>query len=86
MGELLSFPSAVPSIVRCKSRKPNDLLRGRKYLTKSEIEAMIQSLPKWSRTAYRDAIFIRMSWRQSYRLSEALDARWSDIDWDNATI
>jgi integrase len=86
MGNVIPFPTEVPAVVECKSRKKNDLLRGRKYLTKAEIEAMISALPKWSRTYHRDQLFIRMSWRHAYRLGEILDARWSDIDWNNATI
>src|SRR5258708_2053631 len=86
MAEVLTFPIARPTLVTCRSRRPNDQLRGRKYLTRSEIEAMYSTLPKWSRTYHRDQLFIRMSWRHGFRLAEALDARWSDIDYENATI
>jgi integrase len=86
MGELLNLPIARPNLVACRSRKPNDEKRGRKYLNRSEIESMIAALPKWSRTYHRDQLFIRMSWRHAYRLGEALDARWSDIDYESTTI
>lgn len=46
----------------------------------------MDALPQWSRTRLRDQLFIYMSFRHAYRLSEALDARWSDIDWDTSKI
>lgn len=86
MAEVLSIQTGLPLSVTCRSRRPNDEKRGRKYLVRAEIEAMYSTLPKWSRTYHRDQLFIRMSWRHAYRLGEALDARWTDIDYEGATI
>ena len=86
MGNVISFPQVAERATQNRSRKANDDLRGRKYLYKAEIESMIDTLRKSSRTYHRDQLLIRMSWRHGYRLGEALDARWTDIDWTTATI
>ena len=86
MGDVISLAREAKGATRGASRVANDALRGRKYLTKAEIEAMVSALPSWSRTHDRDSLFIRMLWRHAYRLGEALDCRWADIDYATATI
>lgn len=83
MATVLQFQ--VPrSEQRKGNRLPNAQCRPREWLRKEEIEAIISSIDPQSRTAERDKLLIRFSWMHGLRLSEALNARWSDIDFKAA--
>ena len=66
-------------------RKPNAELRTREYLTETEVAALTD-VAKDNRWGHRDATMILVAYRHGLRVSELVDLRWDQIDFDRATL
>src|SRR3954469_5690491 len=66
-------------------RRPNAELRSREYLTDGEVEKLT-SATKGNRHGQRDATMILVAYRHGLRVSELVDLRWDQVDFDNATL
>src|SRR4051794_38814500 len=66
-------------------RKPNADYRTREYLTDREIERL-QDAAKTNRYGQRDATMILVAYRHGLRVSELVDLRWTQIDFDAAVL
>jgi integrase len=66
-------------------RRPNSKLRTREYLTEAEVERLIEAA-KGNRYGHRDATMILMAYRHGLRVSELVDLRWDQIDFDTANL
>ena len=78
-------PATVNRTVVTPRRSPNAELRSREYLTESEVEKMIAAV-KSNRWAHRDVTMILVAYRHGLRVSELVDFRWNQIDFDKATL
>jgi integrase len=78
-------PTAVKRTVAMPVRKPNAKLRTREYLTDAEVESLTEAA-KGNRWGQRDATMILMAYRHGFRVSELVDLRWDQIDFDRATL
>jgi integrase len=81
----LVAPVAVNRTVAMPVRKPNAELRTREYLTEAEVESLIEAA-KGNRYGQRDATMILMAYRHGFRVSELVDLRWDQIDFDRGTL
>jgi integrase len=66
-------------------RPPNAKLRTREYLTEAEVERLIEAA-KGNRYGHRDATMILLAYRHGLRVSELVDLRWAQIDFDTANL
>src|SRR6478752_6285855 len=66
-------------------RRPNAELRTREYLTETEIEKLIKAAGT-NRWGHRDATMILVAYRHGLRVSELVDLRWTQVDFDKATL
>lgn len=64
------------------SRIKNDELRGRRNLTKKEIDKICTSIRKSSRYAGRDELMVLAAYHHGFRVSELLNLKWQHIDLD----
>src|SRR5664279_4277932 len=64
-------------------RKTNT--RSRKYLTDAEV-ADLTAAAKKNRHGHRDMTMILLTYRHGLRVSEVIDLRWDQIDFDRATL
>lgn len=70
-----------------KLRKPRNIdVRPREYLRPDEVERLIEAAKTVGRHRQRDALIILMMWRHGLRVSEVIDLRWANIDWETAHI
>ena len=77
-------PNAINGTV--PNRKRNDELRnGRKYLTPPEIDRILK-VAKKGRHGTRDALMIRMGYLHGLRVTELVDLRWDQIDFDQGLV
>ena len=60
-------------------------MRTREYLTDAEVESLTEAA-KGNRYGQRDATMILMAYRHGFRVSELVDLRWDQIDFDRATL
>jgi integrase len=67
------------------TRRPNAELRTREYLTDAEVESLTGAA-KGNRYGHRDATMILVAYRHGLRVSELVDLRWDQIDFDRATL
>ena len=81
----LIAPDTVFRTVATPRRKPNADYRTREYLTAGEVEALIAAA-KGNRWGQRDAAMILVAYRHGLRVSELIDLRWDQIDFDRATL
>src|SRR5215471_3094849 len=77
-------PSTENRTVRPK-RKPNAELRTREYLTDAEVASLIEAA-KANRYGHRDATMVLVAYRHGLRVSELVDLRWDQIDFNTATL
>jgi type 1 fimbriae regulatory protein FimB/type 1 fimbriae regulatory protein FimE len=78
----------VPTIVNrtvTPRRRPNSELRTREHLTEAEIEKLLKAAGK-NRWGHRDATMILVAYRHGLRVSELVDLRWDQIDFDHARL
>ncbi len=76
--------STVPTIENRKVtpiRRPNADLRSREYLTPAEVDSLVEAAKK-NRHGHRDSTMVLMAYRHGFRVSELVDLRWSQVDFD----
>ena len=66
-------------------RRPNADLRTREYLTEAEV-ARLQKAAGYNRWGHRDATMILVAYRHGLRVSELVDLRWNQIDFNAGTL
>lgn len=66
-------------------RAPNAELRTREYLTEGEVDRLIAAA-KDNRWGQRDSTMVLVAYRHGLRVSELVDLRWDQIDFDTATL
>ncbi len=67
-------------------RPKNEEVRSREYLRPDEVERLINAAKSIGRHEVRDAVIILMMFRRGLRVNEAVELRWTDIDWQTAHI
>ena len=77
----LITPAIENRTVTTPRRKPNAELRTREYLTEAEVERLIETV-KGNRYGHRDATMILVAYRHGLRVSELVDLRWDQIDFN----
>jgi site-specific recombinase XerD len=78
-------PAAVNRTVATPVRRPNAELRTREYLTDVEVDRLVEAA-KANRYGHRDATMILVAYRHGLRVSELVDLRWDQIDFDTAKL
>jgi type 1 fimbriae regulatory protein FimB/type 1 fimbriae regulatory protein FimE len=69
-----------------RGRRPkNAEVRTREYLTRDEVELLIKATGH-NRNAHRDATLILVASRHGLRVSELIDLRWDQIDFNRAEM
>ena len=81
----LAAPTTENRTVTTPRRRPNAELRTREYLTGAEVEKLIDAA-KGNRYGHRDATMVLVAYRHGLRVSELVDLRWDQIDFDHATL
>ena len=66
-------------------RRPNAAYRTREHLTATEVEKLIKAAGN-NRWGHRDATMILVAYRHGLRVSELVDLRWDQIDFDHARL
>ena len=66
-------------------RQPNAAYRTREHLTEAEIERLIGAAQD-NRWGHRDATMVLVAYRHGLRVSELVDLRWTQVDFDKATL
>lgn len=82
------LPKVEPEVKRNpKLKRPkNSDVRPREHLRPEEVERLIAAAKTVGRHKQRDELLLLMMFRHGLRVSEAIALRWSDIDWETATI
>jgi integrase len=78
-------PATENRTVATPVRRPNAELRTREYLTDAEVERLVEAA-KGNRYGHRDATMILVAYRHGLRVSELVDLRWDQIDFDTANL
>jgi site-specific recombinase XerD len=83
-----SQPEVTPSTdnraIQLRRRK-NSELRAREYLTEAEVSELIE-VSKQNRHGHRDSTMILIAYRHGLRVSELVDLRWDQVDFDNGRL
>lgn len=58
----------------------------RKYLRHDELLSLIAHAREQGRHGLRDGLLLLMMYRHGFRVSEIIDLRWSDIDFESGTV
>jgi type 1 fimbriae regulatory protein FimB/type 1 fimbriae regulatory protein FimE len=66
-------------------RRPNAELRTREYLTEAEVTRLMKAAAG-NRYCHRDATMILVAYRHGLRVSELVDLRWDQIDFNAGTM
>ncbi len=66
-------------------RRPNSEYRTREYLTEAEVERLIKTALD-NRSGQRDAAMILLAFTHGLRVSELIDLRWEQIDFNTAML
>jgi integrase len=66
-------------------RPKNAAVRAREYLTRDEVEQMLKAATG-NRHAHRDATMILVASRHGLRVSELIDLRWDQVDFNRAEL
>src|SRR5215470_504427 len=78
------FVSTVPTIENRKVtplRRPNADMRSREYLTPAEVDSLVEAVKK-NRHGHRDSTMVLMAYRHGLRVSELVELRWSQVDFE----
>jgi type 1 fimbriae regulatory protein FimB/type 1 fimbriae regulatory protein FimE len=67
------------------TRLPNAELRTREYLTDAEVQRLMKAAGN-NRRGHRDATMILVAYRHGLRVSELVDLRWDQVDFNHATL
>jgi integrase len=81
----LVVPSIEKRTVATPLRRKNADIRTREYLTDAEIVRLVAAA-KENRYGHRDATMIMVAYRHGLRVSELVDLRWDQIDFDTARL
>ena len=81
----LVTPNTENRTVSTPRRKPNAELRSREYLTDAEV-ARLTEAAKGNRYGHRDATMIQVAYRHGLRVSELVDLRWDQMDFEGARL
>ena len=81
----LVTPNTENRTVSTPRRKPNAELRSREYLTDAEV-ARLTEAAKGNRYGHRDATMIQVAYRNGLRVSELVDLRWDQMDFEGARL
>lgn len=80
-------PKVEESESEWKLRRPkNEDVRPREYLRPNEVERLIAAAASVGRCRLRDELLLVMMYRHGLRVGEAVNLRWSDIDFEQAFI
>ena len=66
-------------------RAKNRELRTREYLTEHEVEVLMAAA-RQNRYGHRDATMILIAFRHGLRVSELIDLRWDQVDFNRAVL
>jgi site-specific recombinase XerD len=66
-------------------RKPNSDLRTREHLTDAEVERLMVAA-RSNRWGHRDATMILVAYRHGLRVSELVDLRWDQVDFEGTVL
>jgi site-specific recombinase XerD len=66
-------------------RRPNADLRTREYLTDAEV-TRLRKVAGNNRWGHRDATMILVAYRHGFRVSELVDLRWDQVDFNHGTL
>jgi integrase len=78
-------PATENRTVATPVRRKNAELRTREYLTDAEVASLTEAA-KGNRYGHRDATMILVAYRHGLRVSELVDLRWDQIDFERATL
>ena len=78
-------PATVLRTVTMPRRKPNAKYRTREHLTDAEIERLMAAARN-NRWGHRDATMILVAYRHGLRVSELVDLRWEQVDFNHAVL
>jgi len=67
------------------TRRPNSELRTREYLTEAEVGRLMKAV-QLNRWGHRDSTMILVAFRHGLRVSELVDLRWDQVDFQAATL
>lgn len=81
----LVTPSTENRTVATPRRPTNAELRTREYLTDAEVAELMETA-KGNRWGHRDSTMILMAYRHGLRVSELVDLRWDQIDFNRGTL
>jgi integrase len=85
MGAVIKLREEATHVSHLPKRRPNAELRTREHLTETEVESLIE-VAKSNRYGQRDATMILVAYRHGLRVSELVDLRWEQIDFNAATL
>lgn len=68
------------------SRTANDETRGRKHLTRDEVQQAMKVARQGTRNGERDALMIRLAFEHGLRASELVGLKWQSINFSEQTI
>jgi integrase len=92
-GEAVRYGKIAPPIGRADHRKTNSCaeaprnadVRTREYLTEGEVQRLMDAA-KGNRWGHRDATMVLVAYRHGLRVSELVDLRWDQVDFQTATL
>jgi type 1 fimbriae regulatory protein FimB/type 1 fimbriae regulatory protein FimE len=83
-------PSFSAKFLASHNRPPvkiaNLLRRSREYLTPAEVKALRDAAKATGRQGERDHLLILMTYRHALRVSEVIDLRWEQVNFDEAKL
>src|SRR5436190_11442056 len=82
---LKPVPPAIEKRTVMPRRAKNRDLRTREYLTEHEIGALMAAA-RQNRHGHRDATMILIAFRHGLRVSELVDLRWDQVDFQRAAL
>jgi type 1 fimbriae regulatory protein FimB/type 1 fimbriae regulatory protein FimE len=86
---VLPFPGKfIPRVVRSPNlqRLTNTEYRSREYLTEREVEALREAALQTGRHGQRDATLILLAYRHGLRVTELVNLRWEQLDFEQGLI
>lgn len=91
MAKILAFDGtqtdSPDNILRKVAGRPkNTDLRSREYLTLDEVEALMKAAGNTGRHQHRDRTLILTIFRHGLRVSEAVDLKWDQVDFNAGSI
>lgn len=67
-------------------KKKNEETRTREYLTKDEVNAMLDAAKKTGRYPVRDYVLILVAYRHGLRVAELVSLQWSQVDFKSGLL